>query len=249
MVKLFSELKRRNVIRVATAYLIVGWLLAQVLGIATDSFEAPGWVMKLAITIIVIGFFISLIISWAYELTPEGIKRDKDVNQGDFTSHHTAKKLDIITIVALIAVGSLVIWQHFIKTNDKVNNINTVIPVKAETSLKVHGVSANSIAVLPFSDLSQDGDQEYFSDGIAEEILNVLVRVDALQVTSRTSAFQFKGSNKGIPAIAKEFKVRHVLEGSVKKSGETIRTTAQLIDAHNDKHLWSETYDRPSLAK
>jgi len=242
---LFKELKRRNVIRVATAYLIVGWLLIQVLGLATDSFEAPSWIMKLAITIIVIGFFISLIISWAYELTPEGIKRDKDVNRDDTITHHTAKKLDIITIVALIAVGSLVLWQQFIKTEVKVTNISTTISTEPETTPKEQGVSANSIAVLPFADLSKEGDQEYFSDGIAEEILNVLVRVDALQVTSRTSAFQFKGSNKGIPAIAEELKVRHVLEGSVRKSGETIRITAQLIDAQNDKHLWSEAFDRP----
>ena len=242
---LLNELKRRNVIRVATAYLIVGWLLVQVLGIATDSFEAPAWIMKLAITIIAIGFFISLIISWAYELTPEGIKRDKDVNHNDTITHHTAKKLDIITIVALIAVGSLVLWQQFIKTEVKVNSISTTIPTMPETTPKVQVVSANSIAVLPFADLSKDGDQEYFSDGIAEEILNVLVRIDALQVTSRTSAFQFKGSKKGIPAIANELKVRHVLEGSVRKSGKTIRITAQLIDAQNDKHLWSDTYDRP----
>lgn len=243
--KLIKELKRRNVIRVATAYLIVAWLMIQVLGLATDSFEAPAWVMKLVITLVVIGFFISVIISWAYELTPEGIKRDKGVYHDDAISHHTAKKLDIITIVAVIAVGSLVIWQQLIKTEEKVNNIRPTSLTELVTTANEQGVSANSIAVLPFSDLSQNGDQEYFSDGMAEEILNVLVRVDALKVTSRTSAFQFKGSQLGIPEIAKQLKVRYVLEGSVRKSGETLRITAQLIDAQDDKHLWSETYDRP----
>ncbi len=244
--KFFNELKRRNVIRVATAYLVVGWLLIQVLGIATDSFQAPDWVMKLAITLVVIGFFIALIISWAYELTPDGIKKESEIDRSRSTTHHTAKKLDIITIFALLAVGSLILWQQF-NPNEIVS---PVIPAKAGiSSNELETVQNNTIAVLPFADLSQTGDQEYFSDGIAEEILNVLVRVDALQVTSRTSAFQFKGSKKGIPEIAKQLKVHHVLEGSVRKSGNTLRITAQLIDAKNDKHMWSEAYDRPLTAE
>jgi TolB-like protein/Tfp pilus assembly protein PilF len=247
---LFNELKRRNVIRVATAYLVVGWLLIQILGIATDSFEAPAWVMKLAITLIVIGFFISLIISWVYELTPEGIKKEKDINSDDSITQETSNKLNYITIVAAFAVAGMIVWQQFgdnrldsrLRENDTANSIN---PAKAEIPPKEQEIQPNSIAVLPFTDLSPNKDQEYFSDGMAEEILNVLVRVDALKVTSRTSAFQFKGQEIGIPEIAKQLKVRHVLEGSVRKSGDTLRITAQLIDAQNDKHLWSKTYDRP----
>jgi TolB-like protein len=244
MMSLFKELKRRNVIRVATAYLIVGWLLVQVLGIATDSFEAPAWVMKLAITLIVIGFFISLIISWVYELTPDGIKKEKDINSDDSITQETSNKLNYITIVAAFAVAGMFAWQQF-GYKDVVESKDSVIPAKAGIQLSKDTIQPNSIAVLPFTDLSKAGDQEYFSDGMAEEILNVLVRVDVLKVASRTSSFQFKGQEIGIPEIAKQLKVRHVLEGSVRKSGDTVRITAQLIDAENDKHLWSQTFDRP----
>ncbi len=264
---LFNELKRRNVIRVAAAYLIIGWLLAQVSTTLEAALNLPPWFDTLIVTVMLIGFPIALIIAWVYELTPDGIKKEKDIKGDDSIVLHTGKKLDYITIVAAIAVAGMFAWQQMSPTNmdsrdmiesgnDKKATENTsiitknsVIPAQAGSSPKELKIQPNSIAVLPFADLSKAGDQEYFSDGMAEEILNVLVRVDALQVASRTSAFQFKGSNIGIPAIAKELKVRYVLEGSVRKAGDNLRITAQLIDSENDKHLWSETFDRPLTAE
>ena len=261
---LFNELKRRNVIRVAAAYLIIGWLLAQVSATLESALHMPEWFDTMIVTVMLIGFPITLIISWVYELTPEGIKKEIDIKASETILHETSKKLDYITIVAALAVIGMIIWQQLapkeldtrVREKDKVEEVvsvnsqkDSLMPARAGTQLLGASIQNNTIAVLPFADLSKAGDQEYFSDGIAEEILNVLVRVDALQVTSRTSAFQFKGSKQGIPAIAKELKVRHVLEGSVRKSGETVRITAQLIDAQDDKHLWSETYDRPLTAE
>jgi TolB-like protein/Tfp pilus assembly protein PilF len=207
-------------------------------------------------------------LAWAFEMTPEGVKKTSNLEE-DAGSPSTGK-MDILILIGIIAVLGMGVWQQLslnvedsrfsgkeaidseiykeLVGNTDNPEIHSVIPAQAGTSASLpetQEIQNNTIAVLPFSDLSQAGDQEYFSDGIAEEILNVLVRVEALQVTSRTSAFQFKGSQKGIPAIAKELKVRHVLEGSVRKAGDTLRITAQLIDAQNDKHLWSETYDRP----
>ena len=256
-VKLFNELKRRNVIRVATAYLIVGWLLVQVLGLATDSFEAPNWVMKLAITLIVIGFFISLVISWAYELTPEGIKRDKDVNRDDSITHHTAKKLDIITIVALIAVGSLVIWQQFSPTGNDVTTINEVqnitnaafVDQSDPSSTKMDNpinpeINNKSIAVLPFINRSSSEDDQFFADGIQDDLLTKLSKIHEMKVISRTSVMEYRDTTKKIPDIAKELGVANILEGGVQRAGSHIRVNAQLIHAETDEHLWAETYDR-----
>jgi TolB-like protein len=248
---LFNELKRRNVFRVAIAYVVISWLLIQVIGLAAESFEAPVWVMKMIITLIAIGFIPTLFFSWAFEITAEGIKKESEINRDASITNITAKKLNIITIVAItLVVGIIAADRFFPKPASTASNTvvsKTEMP-KSESNNSTNitkTINDNSIAVLPFSDLSQKGDQEYFSDGMAEEILNVLVRVDSLEVASRTSAFQFKGMDIGIPEIAKKLRVRHVLEGSVRKSGKTIRITAQLIDAQNDKHLWSNTYDRP----
>lgn len=258
MGSIFSELKRRNVFRVAAAYLVVGWLLAQVLGLAADSFEAPEWVMKMFITLLAIGFIPAVLFSWAYELTPEGIKKDSEVESNHLNSTQTSNKLNIVTLVAVIAAGGMFVYQQMTPpVESKVDLTQVQSEAGAVVGVRDNGkeqtkeiVDDASIAVLPFADLSPAGDQEYFSDGIAEEILNVLVRVEQLKVASRTSAFGFKGQEAlGIPLIAEKLKVRHVLEGSVRKAGDTIRITAQLIDAQNDAHLWSQTYDRPLTAE
>ena len=249
---LLNELKRRNVFKVAGVYAVVAWLLMQLASTLESSLNLPIWFDSVITVSLFIGFPIALLLAWAFEMTPEGVKKTGDLEEG--ASSSSTGKMDILILIGIVAVLGLGVWQQMspkqldsrLRGNDEVVFDTPVIPAKVGISEgETDDIQDNSIAVLPFTDLSPDGDQEYFSDGIAEEILNVLVRVDVLQVTSRTSAFQFKGSNKGIPAIAKELKVRHVLEGSVRKSGETIRITAQLIDARNDKHLWSETYDRP----
>ncbi len=247
MPSFISELKRRNVIRVTIAYLVMAWLLIQVMEIATDAFEAPAWILKIVMTLLALGLIPTILFSWAYELTPDGLKRESDVKPEDSVTAHTATKLNVAVIALLvIAIGLFLADRTWLNDNSRIGSVPA--PTNAEAPA-VAGVRDNSIAVLPFVDLSPDGDQEYFSDGISEEVLNVLVRVEALSVASRTSSFQFKGRDIGIPAIADTLKVRHVLEGSVRKAGETLRITAQLIDTSNDRHLWSETFDRPLTAE
>ncbi|HSM68406.1 MAG TPA: hypothetical protein VK830_01740, partial [Xanthomonadales bacterium] len=239
----FEELKRRNVVRVGVAYTVAGWLLAQVVQLAADSFEAPAWVMKMLITVLVIGLPVVLVFSWAYELTPEGIKREKEVTKDASTTHQTARKLDYLTIALLVGVFGVVVLDRYV-----IPGASTPIPSAASTSLQTpsdSGADRNSIAVLPFVNMSADPEQEYFSDGISEELLNLLVRVDGLTVASRTSSFAYKDTpGTSIAQIADDLKVAHVLEGSVRKSGDKVRITAQLIDTRNDRHLWSDTYDR-----
>jgi len=250
---LFTELKRRNVIRVAAAYLIIGWLLVQVLDLAAESFEAPVWVMKMIITVIVVGFIPTLLFSWAYELTPDGLKKDSEVDPSTSDTSHTAKKLNVVTVIAVAGIAALIGWQQMnppvsapVSEQPAAETETLTLPVEPELDKPVND---GSIAVLPFADLSPEGDQGYFSDGISEEILNVLVRIKDLRVASRTSAFAYKNSQQRIPEIARELGVRYILEGSVRRAGDSIRVTAQLIDAKTDEHLLSETFDRTLTAE
>jgi TolB-like protein len=239
--KLFGELKRRNVFRVAGVYVVVGWLLAQVATTLEEAIGLPVWFDGMIVAVLLLGLPIALVFAWAFEMTPEGVVRTEAVPEDQSITAHTGRKLDVAIIVGLALLGAMIVWQQLSGTS--------VPPEEAPAIVESELIDDSSIAVLPFADLSPAGDQEYFSDGISEEILNVLVGVDGLEVTSRTSSFQFKGRELGIPEIATQLKVRHVLEGSVRKSGATIRVTAQLIDSSNDKHLWSDTYDRPLTAE
>ncbi len=246
---LISEFKRRNVFRVTAAYLVVGWLTLQVSDILLDFADAPAWVGKVILAVLLLGFVLTIVLTWVFEITPEGIQRDDGTVNASDTAR--AQRLNIVTIVAAVIVAAMFFWQQTRVPGDIVTAESA--PVKdaiADAVGSMQGeISAASIAVLPFADLSPEGDQEYFSDGIAEEILNVLTRVGGLKVASRTSAFGFKGQEAlGMPLIAERLQVRHVLEGSVRKSGNTIRITAQIIDAAADQHLWSETYDRELTA-
>jgi len=231
---LFSELGRRNVFRVAIAYSVVAWLVVQVAELALDSFGAPEWVMKTILLLMALGLPFAIIFAWAFELTPEGLKREKDVDRTNSITGQTGRKLNytIIAVLAVALVLSLATRQWTFDVNE-----DHAPAVTAESDDK-------SIAVLPFVNMSDDPDNEYFSDGISEELLNVLVKVEGLRVASRTSSFSFKGKDTPIPEIADALKVEHVLEGSVRKSGDIVRITAQLIDVKTDSHLWSETYDR-----
>ena len=229
----FGELSRRNVFRVAIAYSIVAWLIAQVTELALDSFGTPDWVIKTLLVLLVIGLPIAVIFAWAFELTPEGVKREKDVDRTESITSDTGRKINFIIIgVLVIALGIAVSTHQWTAGTPEGSTAAT-----AEDS-------DQSIAVLPFVNMSDDADNEYFSDGISEELLNVLVRIDGLRVASRTSSFAFKGKDTSIPNIAESLGVAHILEGSVRKAGNTVRVTAQLIDARTDTHLWSETYDR-----
>lgn len=236
MAGLFAELKRRNVIRVAVAYGVSGWLIAQVATTLEESLNLPEWFDTTIVAVLLIGFPIALIISWAYEITPEGLKKTSDADAKGSIAHKTSTRLDFITIGAVLLLIISFFSQPYLTGESG---------VARQSPPKVQAEAGNaSIAVLPFVDLSPEGDQEYFSDGISEEILNVLAKTPDLHVTSRSSAFAFKNKDINIPEVARQLGVAHVLEGSVRKSGTTLRITAQLIEAGNDRHLWSETYDR-----
>ncbi len=237
MSNLFTELKRRNVFRVGFAYVIMAWLLAQVADLVIDNITAPDWIMQVLMLFLAMGFPIALFFAWAFEMTPEGLKREHEVDRTESMTRQTGQKLNTAIIVTMaIAVGFL-FFDRFTGQQPQPGTKTASAPVEAQDE-------EISIAVLPFVNMSSDPEQEYFSDGISEEILNLLVRVDGLSVASRTSAFSFKGSGENLAQIAETLGVDHILEGSVRKSNDRVRITAQLIDAKSDRHLWSETFDR-----
>jgi len=240
---LIQELKRRNVFRVAILYVVSSWVLLQLTDVLSSLLDVPDFTGSIVILLLVLGFFPALIFAWVYEMTPEGLKREADVDRSRSVTQETGKKINVVIVVLLVvAIGGL-IADRLIPESGVAED-----PAIAETTESQ--IDDLSIAVLPFADLSPAGDQEYFSDGIAEEILNVLVRIEDLKVASRTTSWGFKGQEAlGIPLMAEKMKVRHVLEGSVRKSGDRVRITAQLIDANTDQHLWSETYDRTLTAE
>lgn len=255
---LFNELKRRNVFRVGFAYAVVGWLVAQVADLALENFGAPAWVMKTVLFFMILGFVLSLFIAWAYELTPEGVKRAEDVDPNQSVTHETGRKLDRLVIVVLLMAVGLLLFERFWAGQQPTTPSQTVQTAE-ESQLKTSQSTATgtiiekndlpspevpSVAVLPFVNMSSDPEQEYFSDGISEEILNVLTRIPNLKVAARTSSFQFKGKNLDIADIGNQLQVNHLLEGSVRKAGNTLRITAQLVETDTGFHLWSETFDR-----
>jgi adenylate cyclase len=258
---LFAELKRRNVFRVGLFYVVTAWLVIEVAETVLPLFDVPDGVLRGLVVLLVIGLVPALGLSWIYELTPEGIKRDAGPSAIDAQSSATGRKLNWATlIVALLAIGLLVsdrVLREPASTDTAVAqqaghpDPEAGAMAQADTPAYAGPVIPDaSIAVLPFADLSPEGDQQYFSDGIAEEILNVLSRIEALSVTSRTSAFAFKSQSElSIPDIAASLGVRHILEGSVRKAADTIRVTAQLIDARSDQRVWSETFDRQLTAQ
>jgi TolB-like protein len=242
---IFDELKRRNVIRVGIAYAIFGWVIAQVADLALESFGAPDWVMKTLLFLMLIGFLVSLFIAWAYEMTPEGIKRDEDVDPDTSITQHTGRKLDrLVIIVLVLAVATLLAERYLHKGEPEAQAENQLVESVAPIDVEANKEKELSVAVLPFVNISSDPEQEFFSDGISEEILNVLTRIPNLKVAARTSSFQFKGQNLDIAKIGEQLKVNHILEGSVRKAGKTLRITAQLIEAETGFHLWSDTFDR-----
>ena len=235
----FEELKRRNVFRVAMAYLITSWLLVQLADVVLGNIGTPEWVFKTIFTVLAVGFPIAVLLAWAYELTPEGLKKEKDVDRSASITHVTGKKLEYFTIAVLSLVIVVFVVREFIPADgDQAVEAGGKLADSASPALP------SSIAVLPFEDFSEKADQEYFSRGISEEILNLLAKVKGLQVAARTSSFAFAGSETDIREIGEKLGVETVLEGSIRKSGDTVRITAQLIDIRSGYHLWSETYDR-----
>jgi len=232
MSNLLTELKRRNVLRVGAAYIVFAWVAAQVFDLLADSFGAPDWVMKVVLSLLAIGLIAALLLSWIYELTPDGVKKSEDVPASESIAPKTGNKLTTIAIVGLVLALSFIAW-------DKLG---------PATSEQAAAVADKSVAVLPFADLSQAQDQEWFADGLTEEILNSLARLPELKVTARTSSFEFKNTNIDVSEIASRLGVAHIVEGSIRRIGDDLRVTAQLIRANDGFHLWSETYDRTSEA-
>ena len=228
MSQLFQELKRRNVFRVALAYLAAGWLVLQVVQLVLESTSAPDWVMQVFLLAVAVGFPFAVLFAWAFEMTPDGIKREKEVDRDRSITQQTGRKLNRTIIVVLAAAVAILLVDKFF--------------LQAESE-STAAVTDKSVAVLPFVAMSSGPDDEFFADGLTEEILNSLTRVPELLVTARTSAFHFKGKDDPIPEIAAALGVAHIVEGSVRRAGERLRITAQLIRAADGFHLWSETYD------
>ncbi|MEJ2534082.1 MAG: hypothetical protein P8008_01035 [Gammaproteobacteria bacterium] len=239
---LFSELKRRNVIRVGIAYLVGSWLLLQVTDVLVSLLELPASMGKIMVAILALGFLPAMAFSWAYELTPEGLKRDSEVDRSASIAPRTGRRLNLLIIVMLVMVAGYFFWESRFKPADEVAvaapeapAVETVEPLPADDV---------SIAVLPFTNMSTDADNEYFADGLSEEILNRLAQLAELRVIARTSSFAFKGQNQDLREIGRILGTANILEGSVRRQGDRVRVTAQLIETRSGTHLWSETFDR-----
>ena len=228
---LFAELKRRNVFKVAAAYMVAAWLVLQVTDIVAPILGLPDVFNRGVLLLLAIGFPFALIFAWAFEITPDGIRKEKEVDRGRSIAHQTGRKLDFIVVGVFAVAATLFALERFVWT-------------EADSQVAETTNTQRKIAVLPFVNMSDDPEQEYFSDGLSEELLNLLAQIPELRVTSRTSAFSFKGKDATIAEVGRALDVEHVLEGSVRRSGDTIRITAQLIEVDTDTHLWSDTWDR-----
>ncbi|HRP87282.1 MAG TPA: hypothetical protein PLS34_07160 [Gammaproteobacteria bacterium] len=242
MKNLFAELKRRNVIRIAIFYGAAAWLILQVADVVLDILDAPDGSLRLLAAVLALGFPFALILAWAFEVTPEGIKLESQVDRDRLPSDQSARKLDIATIGLLLLAIVLLLWQQLgQQAGDAPPLAQQAAPADAARADRPRDLS---IAVLPFVNMSADRENEYFSDGLSEEILNVLAKMQDFRVAGRTSSFAFKDQQTDLRAIGERLGVANILEGSVRRQGERIRVTAQLIDARDGYHLWSETYDR-----
>ncbi|HET9484612.1 MAG TPA: hypothetical protein VFO79_11700 [Xanthomonadales bacterium] len=243
---LLAELKRRNVIRMAGLYLIGAWLVVQVSETLLPIFGTPGWVLKTLVLLLALGFVPALVFAWVFELTPHGLTRDRDADPAREGIARTAPRLDVAVIVAVLAIGVLMLWQQRQRVDDgPVPGSAAAVPAVAEVPQAAPPASPQvSLAVLPFTNMSGRGDEDYFSDGMTEELLNVLAKVPRLHVAARTSVFQFKDKGGDVREIGKQLGVDHIVEGSVRRDGEQVRVTAQLVRVADGFHVWSESYDR-----
>ena len=222
-----AELKRRNVVRVGIAYLLAAWVILQVSDVVLPLLDGPDWLGKTVLIALLVGFPVAIVLAWIYELTPDGVKLEKDVDRSRSISDVTGRKLDFVIIGVLMVAVTMFALDKFVWSDGD-----------------YAGELPQSIAVLPFINMTPDKEQEYFSDGLTEELLNLLVRIPELRVASRTSSFFYKGKDIRISDVGRDLGVGHVLEGSVRRSGDTVRITAQLIDVPNDTHVWSEVFER-----
>jgi len=246
---LFEELKRRNVVRMAVLYAIATWLILQIADVLFDQLDVPAWAFRLVLGLLVLGFPIALIFAWVFELTPEGLKREREIDRNQSITHETGRKINITIVVLLVlAIAGLVIDrlipEQSAGTQTPISASSTSETTTAQTDPVAVAENPLSIAVLPFINMSGDPENEYFSDGLSEELLNTLVQIRELKVTGRTSSFAFKGQNLDLREVGERLNVANVLEGSVRKAANRVRITAQLVKTDDGYHLWSETFDR-----
>jgi TolB-like protein/Tfp pilus assembly protein PilF len=258
----FAELKRRNVFKVGIAYAVATWVLIQIADILLDNFGAPPWVMKSLVLVLAIGFFLALFFAWAYEMTPEGVKRESDVDRSQSLAQQTGQKLNYAIIGLLVLALGYFIWESRFASGpgpapfDRFSE-TAAEPFSQESLVQISeagdeqrdqtpgGTSADSsIAVLPFANRSDEKEDLFFTDGIHDDLLTQLAKIDDLKVISRTSVMKYRGTEKTIPEIAAELGVTTILEGGIQRAGKRIRINAQLIDVATDEHLWAETFDR-----
>jgi len=244
-VSFFNELKRRNVFKVGVAYVIVSWLLAQVADLMLENFGAPDWVIKSFLGFLIIGFPLAIFFAWAFELTPEGVKRESEVDRSQSITAQTGQKLNHSIMVIMAIALAWFAWERFGTAPEATAPAEESVVVVAEPAIE-SVPSVKSLAVLPFVAMSSGTDDEYFADGLTEEILNSLAQLPELLITARTSSFHFKGQDIPVQEIAATLGVQHIVEGSVRRSGDRLRVTAQLIRAADGFHIWSENYDSTS---
>jgi len=248
-VSLFDELKRRNVFRVGVAYLVASWLLLQIVDVIGPILHLPEEVARYLLFLLIVGFLPALILAWVFELTPEGVRRERDVRRSTAIANRTGRKLDRAIMVILALAVAILLFDRL--RPEAGPNEAPVAPdsrqaasVDVPNSTPLRTLNDKSVVVLPFVTMSNGPDDDYFADGLTEEIINALTQVPDLLVTARTSAFHFKGQNLPVAEIAAQLGVAHVVEGSVRRAGDQLRITAQLVRAQDGFHLWSETYDR-----
>ncbi len=262
----FEELKRRNVIRVGIAYVVVAWLIMQFADVVLNNIEAPDWVFQVIMLVLAIGLPLVLVFAWAFEMTPEGLKKEKDVDRSQSITPQTGKKLNNTILVLLALAVAYLLFDKFSgqaqpgtdhfsqqtsgQTTDA-NEKSALSPIEAIAQASNEAeptISRQSIAVLPFDNRSPDANDAYFAEGIHDDLLTNLSRIGSLKVISRTSVAQYKGTEKTIPNIARELGVATIMEGAVQRSGNQVRINVQLIDAQTDEHLWAEIFDRELTA-
>jgi TolB-like protein/Flp pilus assembly protein TadD len=236
----FTELKRRNVYKVAVAYAVVSWLFIQVATQVFPFFDIPNWAVRLVVILLILGFPVALILSWAFEITPEGIKRESEVGGDESITRRTGRKIVGITVVVAVLAAALFVYG-LVRPKSIATPRQTTSAARTEAATVI---STKSIAVLPFENLSSDKENAYFADGIQDEILTRLAKIGDLKVISRTSTEKYKSAPDNLREIAQQLGVSNILEGSVQKSRDQVRITVQLINALNDAHVWAETYDR-----
>ena len=255
---LFNELKRRNVFKVGVAYAVTAWILLQLVDVVGDILALPEWAPRFILLLLVIGIVPAVIFAWAFELTPEGVKREKDVDRSQSIAPQTGKKLNnaILGLMALAIVyllfdkfsedgetGSKPVSQPSTESAAGVEEKTTPAPTETEPV-----ISKQSIAVLPFDNRSNREEDQFFTDGIHDDLLTTIARIGSMKVISRTSVMEYRGTTKKLPEIAKELGVANILEGGIQRSGNQVRINVQLIDAYTDEHLWAEIFDRELTA-